>query len=358
MNVSENSVNKSNYFAVIMAGGIGSRFWPVSTPENPKQFHDMMGTGKSLLQHTYYRLLPLIPKENILISTNQSYKHLILSQLPDISENQLVLEPAMRNTAPAILYATLKIHTQNPDAVILIAPSDHWIDKEEVFLTQLKTSFEVCQEQDLLMTMGIVPTYPNTGYGYIQFQNTQETIKKVSRFTEKPDYNNAVKFVESGDYLWNAGIFIWSSQSILKAFEKYLPRTYELFLKGNSFYNTGSEIDFINENYPLAENISVDYALLEKADNVKVLPIDMGWNDLGTWGALYQKMGKDAQENAVVNAQTHFCDASGNMIRTEKGKKVIIKGLHDFIVVENDGILLILPKSEEQSIKDLSRKFL
>jgi mannose-1-phosphate guanylyltransferase len=240
--------------------------------------------------------------------------------------------------------------------VILIAPSDHWIEKEDVFLTQLKTSFEVCQSQDVLMTMGIVPTYPNTGYGYIQYQNTDETIKKVTRFTEKPDYDNAVKFVKSGNYLWNAGIFIWSSQSILSAFEKYLPQTYDLFLKGNSLYNSTSEIDFINEIYPLAENISVDYAILEKSENVMVLPVNIGWNDLGTWGALYQKLDKDSQENAVVNAQTYFSDASGNMIRTEKGKKVIVKGLHDFIVVENEGILLILPKNEEQSIKDLSRK--
>lgn len=349
------SETHQNLYAVIMAGGVGSRFWPVSKPENPKQFHDLMGTGKSLLQHTYDRLLPLIPAENILISTNEKYKNLVLQQLPRLTENQLVLEPAMRNTAPAILYAALKIHTQNPDAQILIAPSDHWIDKESVFLQNLEIAFETCSQRDVLMTMGIVPTYPNTGYGYIQFQNQAEGIKKVNRFTEKPNYENAVKFIQSGDYLWNAGIFIWSSKSILKAFENYLPTTYELFLKGEKQYNTPSENDFIEENYPNAENISVDYAILEKADNVFVIPVDMGWNDLGTWGALHQKLEKDSQGNAVVNAQTFFIESTGNMIRTESGKKVIVKGLQDYIIVEKDDILLILPQKDEQSIKEISK---
>jgi mannose-1-phosphate guanylyltransferase len=356
--ISESNKTKNpNFYAVIMAGGVGSRFWPVSTPENPKQFHDMLGTGKSLLQQTFDRLLFLIPKQNILISTNQIYKNLVLSQLPDITENQLVLEPAMRNTAPAILYSAMKIYAQNPNALILIAPSDHWIDKEDVFIEGLKISFEACQQNDILMTLGIVPHYPNTGYGYIQYQNQSEKIKKVTRFAEKPTFEKAVKYIESGDYLWNAGIFVWSATSILNSFELFLPQTFALFSKGNSVWNTDFEDDFIRDNYPLAENISVDFALLEKADNVKVLPVDMGWNDLGTWGALHQKLPKDDHENAVVNAQAIFVEASGNMIRTKVGTKLVIKGLNDFIVVENDGILMILPKNDEQAIKELSKKF-
>lgn len=349
-------ITKNNLFAVIMAGGVGSRFWPLSTPENPKQFHDLLGTGKSLLQQTFERILPLVPVENILISTNEKYKELTLQQLPKITGNQLVLEPAMRNTAPAILYTALKINALNPDALILIAPSDHWIDHEDIFLEKLTQAYEQCQSHDVLMTMGIVPTYPNTGYGYIQFEKNETEIKKVNRFTEKPDYINAVKFIESGDFLWNAGIFIWSAKSILKAFEAYLPQTFELLSKGNALYNTENETAFIQENYPKSENISVDYAILEKAKNVYVLPADMGWNDLGTWGALYQKLEKDATENAVVNAQVYFDDAHQNIIRTDKGKKVIVKGLQDFIVVDFQDTLMIVPKSDEQAIKELSKK--
>jgi mannose-1-phosphate guanylyltransferase len=348
--------NSTQFYAVIMAGGVGSRFWPVSTPENPKQFHDMLGTGKSLLQHTFDRLVPLIPENQILISTNDQYRTIVQQQLTNITDNQLVLEPAMRNTAPAILYAAVKIYAQNPDAVILIAPSDHWIDREDVFLDSLQLAFDKCSREDVLMTLGIVPTYPNTGYGYIQFQKDENQIKKVNRFTEKPNYENAVKFMESGEYLWNAGIFIWSAKSILKAFETNLPQTFELFAKGNAVYNTAGETAFIQSNYPEAENISVDYAILEKADNVYVLPVDMGWNDLGTWGALHQKLNKDQHENAVVYAQTYLTDASGNMLRTPIGKKVVIKGLHDFIVVDHEDVLMIIPRSEEQAIKELSQK--
>lgn len=351
-----NKPETRNLYAVIMAGGVGSRFWPVSTPENPKQFHDLLGTGKSLLQQTFDRILHLVSAENILISTNEKYKELTLQQLPIITENQLVLEPAMRNTAPAILYTALKINALNLDALILIAPSDHWIDREDVFLEKLAQSYNQCQAHDVLMTMGIVPTYPNTGYGYIQFEKSETEIKKVNRFTEKPDYENAVKFIESGEFLWNAGIFIWSAKSILKAFEQYLPETFALLSQGNALYNTEKESEFIQENYPKSENISVDYAILEKAQNVYVLPADMGWNDLGTWGALHQKLEKDTDENAVVNAQVYFDDAHQNIIRADIGKKIIIKGLQDFIVVDYQDTLMIVPKNDEQAIKELSKK--
>jgi len=343
-----------NYYAVIMAGGVGSRFWPVSTPDNPKQFHDMLGTGKSLIQQTFSRLTKLIPAENILISTNERYKNLVKEQLPNCTDLQLVLEPAMRNTAPAVLYASLKIYAKNPNAQILIAPSDHWIDKESVFTDDLKTAFTACAQNDILMTLGIQPSYPNTGYGYIQFENSTQTIKKVKQFTEKPNLKNAKKFIASGDYLWNAGIFVWSAKSIVHAFQTHLPLMFTLFNEGSNIWNTDFEDDFIRDTYPKAESISIDYGILEKATNVKVLPVDIGWNDLGTWGALYQKLDKDKQQNAIVNATSFFTDASGNMIRTSKGKKVFIKGLKDFIVVENDGIIVILPKDDEQAIKELS----
>ena len=348
-------MKNDNYYAVIMAGGVGSRFWPVSTPDHPKQFHDMLGTGKSLLQQTFHRLQSLIPEENILISTNKRYKSLVKNQLPNTGNLQLILEPAMRNTAPAILYAALKIYQKNPDALILIAPSDHWIDKEEQFLKDLEKTFQACAQQDILMTLGIEPSYPNTGYGYIQYSNSKKSIKKVVRFTEKPTIENARKFISSGNFLWNAGIFVWSAKSIIKAFQTHLPEMFSLFNKGKSIWNTDFEDDFIRDIYPKAENISIDFGILEKATNVKVLPVAIGWNDLGTWGALYQKLNKDPHQNAVVNADSFFTDASGNMIRTEKDKKVIIKGLKNFIVVENDGILVILPKKDEQIIKELSK---
>ncbi|HIP48791.1 MAG TPA: mannose-1-phosphate guanylyltransferase [Lutibacter sp.] len=338
-----------------MAGGVGSRFWPVSTPDNPKQFHDMLGTGKTLIQQTFSRLARLIPSENILISTNERYKDLVKKQLPDIADLQLVLEPAMRNTAPAVLFSALKIFAQNPDAQILIAPSDHWIDKENVFIDDLKTAFTACSQHNILMTLGIQPSYPNTGYGYIQFNNSNKKIKQVKQFTEKPNLENAKKFITSGDYLWNAGIFVWSAKSIVKAFQTHLPELFTLFNEGQKVWNTAFEDDFIRDTYPKAKSISIDYGILEKANNVKVLPVDIGWNDLGTWGALYNKLEKKEDENAVVNAKAYFQDASGNMIRTEKGKKVIIKGLKDYIVVENDGVLVILPKNDEQAIKELAK---
>ena len=343
-----------NYYAVIMAGGVGSRFWPVSTKENPKQFHDMIGVGVSLLQQTYQRLSGLIPKENIFIATNQEYKSLVKSHLPDIDESRLVLEPVMRNTAPCILYTALKISQINENALMLVAPSDHWIDDEPEFIRNVDTSFKACEKKDILMTLGIKPSNPNTGYGYIQFEASSETVKKVKNFTEKPDLITARKFLEQGDYLWNAGIFIWSTKSILLAFTKYLPAMTNLFRQGEALWNGPKESEFIAKNYALSENVSIDYGIMEKARNVFVLPVDFGWNDLGTWGALFDKLTKDKDNNAVVNALTFCMEANNNVISTRKGKKVVIKGLSDFIIVETDDTLLILPKADEQEIKQIS----
>lgn len=336
-----------------MAGGVGSRFWPVSTKKFPKQFHDMLGTGDSLLQKTFKRLAKVIPQKNILIATNKKYKELVLSQLKGVKEQQLLLEPAMRNTAPCILYAALKIKQENQDAVMIVAPSDHWIDDEATFIDNIKTAFTACEKNDMLMTLGIQPTYPNTGYGYIAFENSASEIKKVTQFTEKPDIATATRFLKSGNYVWNAGIFIWSVKSISTAFENYLPEMNALFCEGNAVYNTDFEDDFIEDNYGHAENISIDYGIMQQAKNIYTLPVDFGWNDLGTWSSLYDKLDKDKAQNAVVNANIIFKDASGNMVRTSKNKHVVIQGLDDFIVVEKEGVLLICPKKSEQEIKQI-----
>lgn len=347
-------MNKSkNYYAVIMAGGVGSRFWPMSTSNFPKQFHDILGVGQSLIQRTFERINDLVPSKNILIATNERYEKLVVEQLPKTSKKQLLLEPAMRNTAPCILYAALKIYDQNPDAVMLIAPSDHWIDDENEFTKNIQTSFDVCTEQDILMTLGIQPDAPNTGYGYIQFEENSSEIKKVKNFTEKPNLKTAEKFIESGDYLWNAGIFVWSAKSIIKAFKKYLPEMVAILDHRTHIYNSDFEDDFIKNNYTKCQNISIDFGIMEAAKNVHVLPVDFGWNDLGTWGSLYNKLEKDTQENAVVGANTIFRDANGNMIRTQSGKKVVIQGLSDFIIVEKEDVLLICPKKDEQEIKQI-----
>ena len=345
-------MKNSNYYAVIMAGGVGSRFWPLSTQEFPKQFHDMLGKGQSLIQRTFERINSLIPSENMFIATNKTYEHLVLEQLKKTSKEQLLLEPVMRNTAPCILYAALKIFHQNPDGIMLIAPSDHWIEKEEEFLRNIQTAFAACSENDILMTLGMQPDAPHTGYGYIQFESDASEIKRVRNFTEKPDIETAQQFLSSGDYLWNAGIFVWSVQSILKAFRELLPEMYELFDEENQL-NTEKEVLFIEENYPKAANISIDFGIMEKASNVHVLPVDFGWNDLGTWGSLYHKLDKDGNMNATVNSKNIFRDAHGNMVRTQLGKRVVIQGLRDFIVVEKDDVLLICPRKDEQEIKQI-----
>ena len=335
-----------------MAGGVGSRFWPVSTKDFPKQFHDMLGTGDTLIQKTFHRLAHLIPKENIYILTNERYNDLVLEQLPEVTQKQVVLEPAMRNTAPCILYASLKIQKENPNAVMIVAPSDHWIEDESTFSKNVKQAFDFCETNDALMTLGIQPTFPNTGYGYIEFDKTSsEAIKSVNQFREKPDYETAKQFIAQGNFLWNAGIFMWSAKSVIQAFQNNQPKLYALFKSGIPSYNTDKENDFIKENYPKAENISVDYAIMEKSKNVSVIAAEFDWNDLGTWGSLYDKLDKDKDGNAVVNSRTLAEDASGNMIRTKNDKIVVVDGLKDYIIVDKDEVLLIFPKTKEQDIK-------
>lgn len=346
-----------NYYAILMAGGVGSRFWPVSTENFPKQFHDMLGTGDTLIQKTFNRLATLIPKENIFILTNERYNDLVFEQLPEVTKRQVVLEPAMRNTAPCILYASLKIQKENKDAVMIVAPSDHWIEDEKAFTDNVQQSFNFCENNDALMTLGITPTFPNTGYGYIEYDKASENdIKSVNQFREKPDYKTAKSFIDQGNFLWNAGIFMWSVKSVVEAFQNNQPELFQLFEKGIPTYNTDFEDDFIRDNYGKAENISVDYALMEKSKNVFVLPATFDWNDLGTWGSLYDKLDKDENNNAVVNARTLTEDASGNMIRTKADKVVVVDGLQDYIIVDKDEVLLIFPKTKEQDIKKVLQK--
>jgi mannose-1-phosphate guanylyltransferase len=345
-----------NYYAVLMAGGVGSRFWPVSTAQFPKQFHDMLGTGETLIQKTYSRLSKLIPQENILILTNEIYNALVLEQLPMVKQEQVILEPAMRNTAPCILYASLKIKKLNPDAIMVVAPSDHWIEDEQAFIDNLQQSFDYADKEEVLITLGIKPTFANTGYGYIEYDREDSNpIKKVSHFREKPDYNTAKQFLESGNFLWNAGIFIWSVQVIIDAFKTFQPEMYSLFVQGYESYNTPSENKFILEHYSLSNNISIDYAVMENAPNVHVLPAGFDWNDLGTWGSLHDKLPKDEENNTVVGARVFIENASNNIIRSDKGKTVVIDGLHNFIIVDKDDVLLIFPKDKEQEIKKFAQ---
>ena len=345
-----------DYYAILMAGGVGSRFWPVSTTDFPKQFHDMLGAGSTLIQKTFSRLSKLIPTENILILTNERYNDLVLQQLPMVKQDQVLLEPAMRNTAPCILYASLKIQKLNSNAVMVVAPSDHWIEDEDEFARNLQQSFDFCQSNDALMTLGIQPTFPNTGFGYIEFDKSDEnSIKKVNQFREKPDYETAKSFLDQGNFLWNGGIFIWSAKSITAAFEKFQPQMNNLFHEGVANYNTTTEKDFIDNNYANAENISIDYAVMEKADNVYVLPATFDWNDLGTWGSLHEKLKKDDQNNVVVNATVIMENATNNIVRSDAKKLIIVDGINDYIIVDKEDVLLIYPKSKEQDIKRITK---
>ncbi|ASV31052.1 mannose-1-phosphate guanylyltransferase [Maribacter cobaltidurans] len=341
-----------NYYAVLMAGGVGSRFWPISTSDYPKQFHDMLGTGTTLIQKTFQRLNKFVPTENILILTNERYNDLVLEQLPMVNQDQVVLEPAMRNTAPCILYAALKIQKMNPNGVMIVAPSDHWIENEDAFAADVTACFDKCEKEEVLCTLGIKPTFPNTGFGYIEFDKSdEEQLKKVNQFREKPDYETAKEFLAQGNFLWNAGIFMWSVKTIVQAFENFQPSQFSLFNSGISCFNTSQEKDFIAKNYPKAENISIDYAILEKSKAIYVLEATFDWNDLGTWGSLFDKLNKDSMGNAVVNAKLLAEESTGNMIRSPKDKIVVVDGLKDYIIVDKEDVLLIYPKAKEQDIK-------
>lgn len=334
-----------------MAGGIGSRFWPMSTEEFPKQFHDILGTGKTMIQQTFERIRQVVPTENIFVITNTEYIDLTQNQLPELPKNNIVGEPMMRNTSACNIYMTNKIAQINPDANIIVLPADHLILKEQAFCEKVTFAFETAQQNDYLITLGIQPTRPDTGYGYIQYigDKTQE-ICKVKTFTEKPNLETAKKFLETGEYLWNAGIFIWNVKSIQKAFSNYLPEMAKQF--STDAYNTDEEINYIKNIYPNVEKISIDNGILEKADNVFVIPADLGWSDLGTWTSVFENAERDENQNAK-SLNSIVYNANGNIIRIKNKEKIaVIDGLNDYIVVDTEKALLICPRSNDQLIKE------
>jgi mannose-1-phosphate guanylyltransferase len=346
-------MNQNNY-CVIMAGGVGARFWPMSKTARPKQFIDILGTGETLIQTTFNRFRKICPPENIYIVTSEEYRDLVKQQLPQISDEQVLGEPMRRNTAPCIAYANYKILNKNPEANIVVAPSDHIILKEDNFTEAILAGLDATANNDWLLTIGIQPTRPDTGYGYIQFDDNStydRRISKVKTFTEKPQLDLAISFLKSGDFLWNSGIFIWSLKGIMKAFDKYLPEVSDIFKEGNGKYDTPEENDFISRAYTLVKNISIDYGVMEKAGNVFVLSADLGWSDLGTWGSLYENRPKDKTGNAILGNNVMAYDLKNCVVNMPREKLVVLQGLEDYIVVEDDDVLLVCRKQDEQEIR-------
>ncbi len=340
-----------NTYVIIMAGGVGSRFWPFSRTDFPKQFHDVLGTGQTLLQQTVGRFEGVCPIENIYIVTSQEYKDLIKEQLPSFSEDQILLEPNRRNTAPCIAYACYKIASRDPDANVVVAPADHIILKEEAFRDTIRIALGATRNENILVTLGIQPTRPDTGYGYIQFIPDKLTVKKVKSFTEKPQLELALQFLDSGDFVWNAGIFIWNVKTFKGALEKYQPNIAEIFADGHPHYYGENEEAFIQRAYQHCGSISIDNGIMEKADNVHVVLSSFGWSDLGTWKSLYEISEKDENEN-VTDGNLLLYNTTNSIIKTPKDKLVVINGLDGFIVAEYDGVLMICRKEDEQKVKD------
>lgn len=346
-----------HHYAIIMAGGVGTRFWPMSTTQHPKQFLDILGTGETLLQQTYHRMLQICDNENIFVVTSSIYEDLVAKQLPNIVKDNILCEPARKNTAPCVAYASYKIHKRDPNAITIVAPSDHLVKKETVFVKAIKSCFEKAEREDCLITLGIKPTRPDTGYGYIQFIDSDKAekdvrIKKVKTFTEKPDHDMANFFMESGDFLWNSGIFIWSTKNIIAAMEANDPELANVFKEGWDAYNSPDEKEFINRAYATCKNISIDYSVMEKADNVYVRSSIFGWSDLGTWGSLYSHIEKDKHKNALVGKNIITYDCNNCIVQVPKEKLVVLQGLEDYIVVESEGVLMICKKQDEQQIRN------
>jgi len=340
-----------NNYCIIMAGGVGSRFWPFSRNDRPKQFLDFFGTGRTLLQLTFDRLRHVVPAENILIVSNTIYKDLILEQLPEIKADQVLLEPNRRNTAPCIAYAVNRIKAMTDKANIIVAPSDHLIMKELDFLDTLKTGLEFIENNDCLLTLGIKPSRPETGYGYIQIDDGETNLRRVKTFTEKPNAELAQIFFETGEFFWNSGIFLWNLQTIVKAFDELLPEVSSKFTAGVEFFNTNKEQEFIDQMYQTCPNISIDYGIMEKAANVHVLCSDFGWTDLGTWGSLYEMSPKDEHENVSLKCKTAFYESENNIVVLPSEKLAVIQDLNGYIVAESDNVLLICKLEDEQRIR-------
>lgn len=338
-----------------MAGGVGSRFWPASREERPKQFLDIMGVGKSLLRLTFERFLALCPAENIFIVTNGKYKAQVKEHLSELTDNQILCEPSRNNTAPCIAYTAFKLQALNPNANLVVAPSDHIILQEQRFIKALQEALDFTSTNNALLTLGIEPSRPDTGYGYIHYEPkaTQNQVHKVKRFTEKPPLEKAKAFLASGEYLWNAGIFIWKTSTVLEAFREHAPAIHEILGSNLSCYNTVEEQAFIDQAYPTTPKISVDFALMEKANNIYTIPSNFGWSDLGTWGSLHVESDKDADGNVCQGESILLHDTHNSLIRVSPNKLAVIGGLDDFIIVDESDVLLIYPKNREQEIKQL-----
>lgn len=347
--------NQSN-FALIMAGGVGSRFWPTSTVSFPKQFQDLTGHGRTLLQQTIDRLAGILPETNIYILTNARYLTLVKEQLPELDEKQIICEPALRNTAPCILYAALKIQQQDKNANMIVLPSDHFIDHLGAFQANVALAFARASQHDELITFGIPPNQPHTGYGYLEVEDKKAPISAITKFTEKPNLEKAKAFLNAGNYFWNSGLFVWSCNSIISAFKRYQPKMLRIFEEGIPYFDTAEENSFLQREYPKAENISIDYAILEPSTNIVMLKASFMWNDLGTWSSLYDQLTKTAEENVAVKAALVSTQANGNMIYSSSGKIVVLKGLNNYVVVDEDKVLMIYPKGDDQSVKELRQQ--
>lgn len=341
-------------YCVIMCGGIGSRFWPYSRADRPKQFIDFFGTGRSLLQMSYDRILPIVPAENIVIVTNALYAPLVKEQLPDLRDDQILLEPARRNTAPCIAWAAYHIAARDPQASMIVTPSDHLITRQQAFQQCVTKGFEFVEQNDALLTLGIEPTRPETGYGYIQIGSAvDETISKVKTFTEKPNLELAKVFLASGEFFWNSGIFMWKAQAVIDALHRYAPDIATVFDAGQDCFGTDREMEFIAQEFSGCMSISIDFAIMEKASNVFVERVNLGWNDLGTWSALYDNSPKNREGNVTQNCSVLAYNSKGNIFAVKGDKLVVVSGLNDYIIADAGDVLLVCPKSEEQRIKQM-----
>ena len=338
-----------------MAGGVGSRFWPASRETKPKQFLDILGVGKSLLQLTYDRCLKIAPKDRIFVMTNQNYADQVAEHLPDLERDQIFLEPSRNNTAPCIALASLKLRKRFDDGVCLLAPSDAVILDEQSFVDQARRAMEFAAGNDALVTLGIQPSRPDTGYGYIQFEQTEAEagVHEVLRFTEKPDLETAKAFVDSGEYLWNSGMFVWSLDSILSAFDQYAKSITDILAAGLDSFFTDGEAQFLQEHYPRTEKTSIDYAIMENANNVYVLPSSFGWSDLGTWGSLYQYIEKDNDQSVAITANVLNRNSGNNLVYSSKDKLFVLSDLNDYVIVDDEDVLLIFPRDKEQVVKEI-----
>ncbi|NML20021.1 mannose-1-phosphate guanylyltransferase [Pseudoflavitalea sp. G-6-1-2] len=346
-------MNKHHY-VVIMAGGIGSRFWPMSRTNYPKQFLDILNTGKTLIQSTFDRFAAFVPTENIYVVTSGEYVNIVKNQLPDLPLQNILGEPSRKNTAPCVAYISFKLMLLDPNATMIVAPADHLILDNIAFNKVCFEALSFVTKHNALITLGIKPTYPNTGYGYIQYEQHEvsDNVYKVKTFTEKPNLELARTFLASGEFLWNAGIFVWQAKNIVAAFEKHLPEMYEVFAAEKARFNTPEEHVALQEIYPLCTNISIDFGIMEKADNVYLIPASFGWSDLGTWNSAYENLGKDYFGNAVAGDQVMVFDTHNCMVHTQSDKLVLLQGMEDFIIVDTSDVLLICKKEKEQEIKE------